>query len=50
MEIPVLCVFRNVGTHVESVSREREDRHKRGRRFVGKSANQSEDVKWTEKK
>ena len=39
-----------MGTHVESESRERKDRYKRGRSRVGKSALQSEDVMWTEKK
>ena len=48
MEIPVLCVPRNVGTHVESTSREREDRYKRGRSKDSKSSLQSEDVMWTE--
>ena len=50
MEIPVLCVFRTVGTHVESVSQERKNWYKRGRSAVGKSAAQSEDVMWTELK
>ena len=48
MEIPVLLFIRTVGTHVESESRERKDRYKRGRREVGKSAFQSEDVMWIE--
>ena len=48
MEIPVLHNNRTVGTHVESASRERKARYKRGRRIVGKSAIQSEDVIWTE--
>ena len=50
VEIPVPFVIRNVGTHVESESRERKDRYKRGRSRVGKSALQSEDVMWSEKK
>ena len=50
MEIPVLQYNRNVGTHVESMSREREDRYKRGRRVEGKSVTQSEDVTWSELK
>ena len=50
MEIPVLWTFRTVGTHVESVSRERKDRSKRGRRHTGKSVCQSEDVIDTEHK
>ena len=33
-----------MGTQAESVSREWKDRYKRGRRTVGKSAVQSEDV------
>ena len=49
MEIPVLLFIRTVGTHVESESREWKDRYKRGRRVVGKSASQSEDVMWIEK-
>ena len=48
MEIPVLCVPRTVGTHVESMSREREDRYKRGRSKDSKSSLQSEDVMRTE--
>ena len=48
MEIPVLCVPRTVGTHVESMSRERKDRYKRGRSKAGKSALQSEDVMCSE--
>ncbi len=48
MEIPVLHDDRNVGTHVESMGREREDRYKRGRRRDGKPALQSEDVTWSE--
>ena len=48
MEIPVLCVPRTVGTHVESMSRERENRYKRGRSKDSKSSLQSEDVMWTE--
>ena len=38
MEIPVLCVPRTVGTHVESMSRERENRYKRGRSKDSKSS------------
>ena len=48
MEIPVLLFIRTVGTHVESESRERENRYKRGRSIVGKSASQCEDVMWIE--
>ena len=44
MEIPVLLYNRTVGTHGESVSRERKNRCKRGRRMAGKSAMQTEDV------
>ena len=50
MEIPVLLFIRTVGTHVESEIREREDRNKRGRSIVGKSAIQSEDVMCSEQK
>ena len=50
MEIPVLSYNRNVGTQVESESRERENRYKRGSSIVGKSAIQCEDVKWSELK
>ena len=50
MEIPVLCVPRTVGTHVESMSRERKDRYKRGRSKDSKSSLQSEDVMWSEPK
>ena len=50
VEIPVLLFIRTVGTHVESESREWKDRYKRGRSSVGKSALQSEAVKWIEKK
>ena len=49
VEIPVLLINRTVGTQRESMSREWEDRSKRGRRLVGKSANQSEDVIGSEK-
>ena len=49
MEIPVLRYDRNVGTHVESVSREREDRCKRKRRRRGKTIRQSKGVKRSEK-
>ena len=48
VEIPVPQHNRTVGTRVESMSREWEDRCKRGRRGVGKSARQSEDVTRTE--
>ena len=48
VEIPALYYDRTVGTYVESISRERKDRYKRGRSFVGKSAKQSKDVIWTE--
>ena len=48
MEIPALQDDRTVGTHVESMGRERKDRCKRGRRLAGKSVSQSEDVKRTE--
>ena len=48
MEIPVLRYIRTAGTHVESMGAERRDAYKRGRRAVGKSAVQSEDVMWTE--
>ena len=41
---------RTVGTQKESLSRERENRCKRGRSRVGKSARQSEDVKRSELK
>ena len=44
MEIPALWYDRTVGTYVESMSRERKDRCKRGRSTEGKSAVQSEDV------
>ena len=44
VEIPVLLVNRTVGTQKESVSRERENRSKRRRSLVGKSAKQSKDV------
>ena len=50
MEIPVLLYDRTVGTHGESVSRERKDRCKRGRREKGKTVSQSEDVKRSERK
>ena len=50
MEIPVLQYNRTVGTHVESMGRERKDRCKRGRSMKGKSVIQSEDVKWSETK
>ena len=50
MEIPVLLFIRTVGTHVESESRERKDRYKRGSREVGKSASQCEDVMCSELK
>lgn len=48
MEIPVPHINRTVGTQRESRIREWKDRNKRGRRMVGKSAMQAEDVKWTE--
>ena len=41
---------RTVGTQKESLSRERENRCKRGRSRVGKSARQSEDVMRSELK
>ena len=50
VEIPVLLYNRTVGTRGESVSRERKDRCKRGRRMAGKSAMQTEDVMRTELK
>ena len=50
VDIPVLQYNRTVGTRKESGSREWKARYKRGRRRVGKSALQSEDVMWTEKK
>ena len=50
VEIPVLQHDRTVGTHVESGSREREDRYKRGRSCEGKPAQQSEAVMWSERK
>ena len=49
MEIPVLHHNRTVGTHKVSVSREREDRCKRRRRWKGKTVHQSKDVKRSEK-
>ena len=49
VEIPVLHGNRNVGTHVESMSREREDRYKRRRRKTGKSVIRSKDVTWSER-
>ena len=48
MEIPVLHGNRTVGTHVESMGRERKNRYKRGRREEGKSVSQSEDAMWSE--
>ena len=50
VEIPVLQYNRTVGTYEESMSREWKDRCKRGRRTVGKSADQSEDVTRSERK
>ena len=50
VEIPVLQYNRTVGTYEESMSREWKDRCKRGRRTVGKSAGQSEDVTRSERK
>ena len=50
VDIPVLSYDRTVGTQKESLSRERENRCKRGRSRVGKSARQSEDVKRSELK
>ena len=44
MEIPVLLYDRTVGTHVESMSRESENRCKRRRCMVGKPAIQAESV------
>ncbi len=49
MEIPVLRYKRNVGTHVGSMSREREDRCKRRRRREGKTVRQSKGVKRSER-
>ena len=48
MEIPVLRYDRNVGTHVESVSREREDRCKRSKGRRGKTLLQPKGVKRSE--
>ena len=48
VEIPVLRHIKTAGTHVESMSAVWKDAYKRGRRPVGKSAGQSEDVMWTE--
>ena len=48
VEIPVLRYERNVGTHVESMSRERKDRCKRDSSHAGKSVWQYEDVTRTE--
>ena len=50
VEIPVLRYERNVGTHVESMSRERKDRCKRDSSHAGKSVWQYEGVTRTEKK
>ena len=44
VEIPVLRNNRTVGTQTESQNREWKDRCKRGRRYIGKSVYQSEDV------
>ena len=48
VEIPVPLYIRNVGTQTENMTREWKDRDKRGRSSVGKSAEQSEDVTWSE--
>ena len=37
-----------MGTQTESTTREWKDRDKRGRRVIGKSVTQSEDVMWSE--
>ena len=50
VEIPALYYDRTVGTYVESMSRERKDRCKRGRSMKGKSVIQSEDVTRSELK
>ena len=50
MEIPVLHIFRTVGTQAESQSREWKDRYKRGSRAAGQSAAYDEDVMWSEPK
>ena len=50
VDIPVLSYDRTVGTQKESLSRERENRCKRGRSTAGKSAVQSEDVMRSELK
>ena len=50
VDIPVLSYDRTVGTQKESLSRERENRCKRGRSRVGKSTRQSEDVMRSELK
>ena len=44
VEIPVPRIIRTVGTQKDNTTREWEDRGKRGRSMVGKSAVQSEDV------
>ena len=44
VEIPVPRIIRTVGTQKDNTTREWEDRGKRGRSTVGKSAVQSEDV------
>ncbi len=49
-KIPVPYIIRTVGTQKESVSREWKYRSKRGRRIVGKSAMQAEDVMGSELK
>ena len=50
VEIPVLRCNRTVGTHVESMSRERKDRYKRRRRRIGKAVLQSKAVMCSERK
>ena len=50
VEIPVLRYDRTVGTRVESMTRERKDRGKRGSGMTGKPVMQHEDVMRSEKK
>ena len=50
VDIPVLQYDRTVGTRVESIAAEWKAAGKRGRRYVGKTAYQSEDVMRSELK
>ena len=48
MEIPVLHMVRTVGTRGVNGSRERKDRSKRRRRFIGKTVKQAKGVTGSE--